>query len=142
MLHVQRRHAVPDAPGASTLPTGLTVTHVVDGGVAYLLVAAEGPGEPMTLLLPTASTGPSGLTVFSRLGRVHARHWALVWGQGAPPKTGVDFSSGDLRFRREHHSPTSLVGPAWVATAEGVFRQATVDPDGPSPRWLPLTPSW
>ena len=146
MLHIQRAQppapAVPTETGARTLADGLTVTYVVDGGVVYLLVRSEGPGDPLTLLLPMASSSPSGLAVFRRLGRLHAQQWALVWGQGALPATGVSFSSGDLRFRREGHSPAVAVGPAWVAVTDGVFREATVDPDGPSPRWLSLTPSW
>ena len=80
--------------------------------------------------------------MFSRLGRLHARHWALVWGAGEGPPTGVDFSSGDLRFRRESRSPAVRVGPAWVAVVDGAYRGATVDPDGPAPYWLPLAQSW
>ncbi len=147
MLHVPHASTPANAAGPAavtggTTADGLTVTHVLDAGVAYLLVGSGGPGDPLTLLLPTQSDSLSGLAVFSRLGRLHARHWALVWGAGAPPASGVGFSSGDLRFCREGYSPGAAVGPAWVAVTNGVFRAATVDPDGPEPRWLPLAPSW
>jgi hypothetical protein len=112
-----------------------------EAGDAYLLVHSEGRGEPLTLLLPAAAQAASGLTVFSRLGSLHARYWALVWGVGAPPATGVGFSSGDLRFRRETHGAAVAVGPAWVAVADGVFREATIDPDGSAPHWLALAQS-
>jgi hypothetical protein len=121
---------------------GLSVAQIVDSGVAYLRVSSTGPGEPMMLLLPVPSELPAGLSVVSQLGMLHARYWALVWGVGDPPVTGVAFTSGDLRFRREACCPAVAVGPAWVAVAEGVFRQATVDPEGSTPYWLPLAPSW
>jgi len=127
---------------ARTTNGGLALSYVVDAGVAYLLVCSAGPGSPLTLLLPTGARPPSGLAVFSRLGWLHARHWALVWGAGERPPTGVDFSSGDLRFRRERRRPAVRVGLAWVAVAEGGYRGATVDPDGPAPCWLPLAQSW
>lgn len=135
-------HAASPVVGVSTAADGLTVRHVLGADVAYLVVRSEGAGDPLTLLLPTQSDSASGLAVFSRLGRLHARHWALVWGPGEPPATGVGFSSGDLRFRREGHIPGVTVGPAWVAVTDGVYRAATVDPYGPEPRWLPLAPSW
>ena len=146
MPHVPKAHMPVHAPSlvADTRTTtgGLILSHVVDAGVAYLLVCSTGRGDPLTLLLPTGSRPPSGLAVFSRLGRLHARHWALVWGAGERPATGVDFSSGDLRFRRESRSPAVAVGAAWVAVASGAFRGATVDPDGPATYWLPLAQSW
>ena len=147
MTHVPHVAAVPTFPSERTgevevaIP-GLTVSSVVDAGVAYLFVSSRGPGEPLTLLLPTGLGQVSGLAAFSRLGRIHARHWALVWGQADPPPTGVCFSTGDLRFRRERLSPVVRVGPVWVAVADGAFREATLDPDGPAPRWLALAPSW
>lgn len=132
------------SPGADTRTTtgGLTLSHVVDAGVAYLLVCSAGRGEPLPLLLPTGVRPPAGLAVFSRLGRLHARHWAVVWGVGERPPSGVDFSSEDLRFCRESRSPAVAVGPAWAAVVEGVYRAATVDPEGLAPRSLPLTASW
>lgn len=133
----------PDRAGAVqvALP-GLTVSAVVDAGVAYLFASSRGPGEPLTPLLPTGLGQVSGLAAFSRLGRSHARRWALVWGQADPPPTGVCFSTGDPRCRRERRSLVVGVGPVWVAVADGAFREATLDPDGPAPRGLALAPSW
>lgn len=118
---------------------GLTLSLALEAGLAYLLVGSTGCGDPLTLLLPAQAV--SGLTVLRRVGRLHGRHLALVWGGDSPPLTGVAFSSGDLRFRREEWSAPVAFGSAWVAVADGVFREATVDPDGPAPRWLPLEQS-
>ena len=147
MTHVPHVVAVPTVPPDRTgevevaIP-GLTASSIVDAGVAYLFVSSRGPGEPLTLLFPTGLGQVSGRAAFSRLGRIHARHWALVWGQADPPSAGVCFSTGDLRFRRERGSPVVRVGPVGVAVADGAFREATLDPDGPAPRWLALAPSW
>ncbi len=121
---------------------GLVLSAVRDGGLDYLLLQSRlDPGHAM--LLPAgAGTPVCGLAAFSRLGRLHARHWALVWGPGAPPPAPVSFSSGDLRFRREATSAAVDLGPVWVALAEGAFHNATVDPGGPSEQRLALAPSW
>jgi len=147
MTHVPHVVAVPTDPtdrtgGVELAIPGLTVSSVVDAGVADLFVSSRGPGEPLTLLLPTGLGQVSGLAAFSQLGRIHARHWALVWGRADPSPTGVCFSTGNLRFRRERRSPAVRVGPVWVAVADGAFREAALDPDGPAPRWLTLAPSW
>ena len=121
---------------------GLVLSAVRDGGLDYLLLQSRlDPGHAM--LLPAgAGTPVCGLAAFSRLGRLHARHWALVWGPGAPPPAPVSFSSGDLRFRREATSAAVDLGPVWVAMAEGGFHNATVDPGGPTEQRLALAPSW
>ena len=64
------------SPGADTrtISGGLTLSHIVDADVAYLLVCGAGCGAPMTLLLPTGTGLPAGLAVFSRLGGLH-RCW-------------------------------------------------------------------
>jgi len=141
-------HAATPALGARpvadtrTTTGGLRLTHVVQADVAYLRVRGAGSGDPLTLLLPTRTGPPSRPAVFSRLGRLHARHWALVWSAREPPATGVVFSSGELRLCRESRSPAVAGGAAWVPVADGTYREATVDPDGPAPRWLPLAASW
>lgn len=120
---------------------GLVLSFVRDHGADYLLLRGTRP--VMTLLLPaTAGQSVSGVTVLNRLGHAHARHRAVVWGRGRPPSAGVVFSSGDLRFRRERTSFAVELGPVWAAVAEGVYREATVDPDGPAEQWLALSQSW
>jgi len=121
---------------------GLALSVVRDGSVDYLRLQSRlDPGHAM--LLPAGARAPvCGFATFSRLGRLHARHWALVWGPGAPRAAPVSFSSGDLRFRREATSAAVDLGSVWVATAEGAFRNATVDPGGPTEQWLALAPSW
>ena len=128
-------------PGATVQMAGLTVSLVGEADVPALLVGSTGRGQALSLVLPADVGAVAGLSVFTRLGRVYACHWALVWGAGPAPETGVDFSSGDLRFRRETRSAAVAVGPAWLAAAEGVFREATVDPDGLAPHWLALRQS-
>ena len=125
-----------------TLGLGLVLSAVRDGSLDYLLLQSRlDPGYAM--LLPAGARTPvCGLATFSRLGRLHARHWALVWGPGAPPPAPVSFSSGDLRFRREATSTAVDLGPVWVAMAEGAFHHATVDPGGPTEQQLALAPSW
>ncbi len=63
---------------------GLALSAVRDGGLDYLLLQSRlDPGHAM--LLPAGARTPvCGLATFSRLGRLHARRWALVWGPGAP----------------------------------------------------------
>ncbi len=121
---------------------GLVLSAVRDGGLDYLLLQSRlDPGHAM--LLPAGAGTPlCGLAAFSRLGRLHARHWALVWGPGAPQPAPVSFSSGELRFRREATSAAVDLGPVWVAMAEGGFHHATVDPGGLTEQRLALAPSW
>ena len=133
-------HAARVVPAATVHAAGLTVLLAGHADVATLLVGSAGPGQALSLVLPSGMAA-SGLSVFTRIGHLHARHWALVWGAGLAPASGVAFSSGDLRFRREAHVGTVAVGPAWLAVAEGVFREATVDPDGREPLWLALDQS-
>ncbi len=121
---------------------GLALSAVRDGGLDYLLLQSR-PDPGHAMLLPAgAGTPVCGLATFSRLGRLHARHWALVWGPGAPQPAAVSFSSGDLRFRREATSAAVDLGSVWVAMAEGGFHNATVDPGGPTEQRLALAPSW
>ncbi len=121
---------------------GLVLSALRDGGLDYLLLQSRlDPGHAM--LLPAGADTPvCGLAAFSRLGRLHARYWALVWGPGAPQPALVSFSSGELRFRREATSAAVDLDPVWVAMAEGAFHNATVDPGGPSEQRLALAPSW
>jgi len=148
MTHVPHVVAVPTDPtdrtgGVELAIPGLTVSSVVDAGVADLFVSSRGPGEPLTLLLPTGLGQVSGLAAFSQLGTGHRLPLGLLErGRADPSPTGVCFSTGNLRFRRERRSPAVRVGPVWVAVADGAFREAALDPDGPAPRWLTLAPSW
>ncbi len=128
--------------GCEAPALGLALSVVRDGSVIYLRLQSRlDPGHAM--LLPAGARTPvCGLATFSRLGRLHARHWALVWGPGSPQPAPVSFSSGDLRFRREATSAAVDLGPVWVAMAEGAFRNATIDPGGPTEQRLALAPSW
>ena len=68
----------------------------------------------------------------SRLGRIHARYWALAFGSTALPAAAtVSFSTDSLRFRRTVTSiPQQLGEHCWVADAEGVFSTAATVVDG------------
>ena len=128
-------------PAVTVTVSGLTVALSSSDGLSSLLVGSTGPGQALSLVLPSGPGAVAGLSVFTRLGHLHARHWALVWAAGPAPASGVDFSSGDLRFRREAHVRAVAVGPAWLAVAVGAFREATVCLDDSEPLWLALDES-
>lgn len=104
---------------------GLHLLLVIDRGIRYLLLQSSLHAS-QTLLLPAGPTQPlQGLALHTRLGRLHARPWALVWSPGAAPTGEVHLSSGELRWRREADATPVQLGPVWVAGAEGVYRTAS-----------------
>lgn len=93
-------------------------------GVDYLLLRSTvDPGQLLLLSLqPTAP--PGGISSFTRLGRLHARYWAISYGAGPGPDT-VHFVGAGIRFRRESTARPVPLGGYWAAAAEGVFATAT-----------------
>jgi len=99
-----------------------------DRGLPFLDVRSRVDAN-QSLLLPLGHRPTvSGLSLHTRLGRVHALYWGLAYGSGQLPGPAlVRFESGTLRYRTAVDAqPHQLDGQYWVVAAEGVFATATL----------------
>lgn len=122
-----------EVPAGATPPLVLQRAHLAlelkqDGGLRYLL--ARSTVDPMqSLLLPLSDDVVcTGLSLFTRLGRMHSLCWGLAYGVGSlPDDVVVEFASGTLRYRQSAEvTPLRLGDDVWVADAEGVFSSVTM----------------
>jgi hypothetical protein len=98
-----------------------------------------------TFLLPVPpGSGLDGLSLASRLGRMHAVEWGLAYGSiRLPSGASVTFSPGTLRFcRTVEVAPVVLAEDCWLAEAEGLFTTAAVVVDGVETARTALMDHW
>lgn len=121
---------------------GLRVQALNDHALQFLLVTSRFDAEQSMLLVTGPDTPPRGLSAYSRHGRWHAVHWALVWGWGPPPQGDLVFTSRDLRFRREARASVRSLSSGWLAVCEGAFTGACLAGASDRDCWLELAPQW
>ena len=113
-----------------------------DGDLTYLWLRNPVDAGQSVLLPVPLEAPPQGLSLFTRLGRWHALHWAVVVGRDAVPPREVRFASADLRFRQEAVAVPVRLGPCWIAEARGIFATATVTSPTGSPVTVALASQW
>ena len=113
-----------------------------DGELTYLWLRNPVDAAQSVLLTVPLEAPPQGLSLFTRLGRWHALHWAVLFGCDAVPPREVRFASADLRFRQEAVAVPVRLGPCWIAEARGSFATATVTPPTGSPVTVALARHW
>lgn len=113
-----------------------------DGDLSYLWLRNPVDASQSVLLPVPLAAPPQGLSLFTRLGRWHALHWAVVFGCDAAAPLEVRFASADLRFRQETVAVPVRLGPCWIADARGMFATATVTPPTGSPVTVALARQW
>lgn len=147
-MQTERDVVVAPAPEAATLArlqlpgSRLSAEVRRDGDLTSLwLRSLVDAGQSLLLPLPQHAA-PQGFSMFTRLGRWHALHWAVVFGCDAEPPREVRFASADLRFRQDAVSVPVRLGPCWIAEARGIFATATVTPPTGSPMTVNLARQW
>jgi hypothetical protein len=101
------------------------------------------PRQAFLLPLPCAPA-IEGLSLPSRLSRIHALYWALAYGSSRlPVGCVVRFSTNTLRFRRTVVAvPHQLSTDCWVADAEGLFGTAATVVDDVETARVRLADHW
>ena len=147
-MQTERDVVVAPAPETATLArlelpgSRLSVEVRRDGDLTSLwLRSLVDAGQSLLLPLPQHAA-PQGFSLFTRLGRWHALHWAVVFGCDAEPPREVRFASADLRFRQEAVTVPVRLGPCWIAEARGMFATATVTPPTGGPMTVALARQW
>lgn len=108
--------------------TGLVVELRQDGDLQFLDVQSRiDPRQDFLLPVPPRPAF-AGLSMHTRMGRLHAVCWGLVYGSSPLPDAGrVRFEADTLRYRQVAEVPVHRVSErCWVAGAEGVFSTAVL----------------
>ena len=111
---------------------GLVVTALEDEGVVF--VEGRDRLDSRTAFLVGVTHRPvvEGFSSFTRLGRVHARCWAVAFGVGQLAQSAcVRFEAGTLRHATAAEAAIhGLPHDCWFTAAEGVFTTAALLVDG------------
>lgn len=103
---------------------------LVDDSVLHVRSLVD-RAQVLVLPLPPAP-GIDGVARASRLSRLHALTWGLVYGSTTlPTRATVIFSTSSIRFRSTVTAQMTQLGDhVWVADAEGDFSTAALVVDG------------
>lgn len=128
----QRDTALRVQPPAALAAGGLFVTARADRDAVF--VEGWDPLDLRTSFLIGVMHAPvvEGFSSFTRLGRIHARCWAVAFGVGQLPQSAcVRFEAGTLRHATAAAAAIHrLPHDCWFAAAEGVFTTAALLVDG------------
>ena len=123
----------------------LIVALCMEGDSEYLLVQS-GVDREQSFVLPLRDEPLcGGLSLHTRVGRLHALYWGLAYGAGP-----LD-STAQLRFEPDpvrRRAPVQGVihpladGRWWVADADGIFAQAVLSISGAGDTVIPLSDRW
>lgn len=110
--------------GQLALPASRLVVRLREDDDLACLEVRSRLDRTQSFLLPlTQQPILAGLSMSTRLSRLHAHAWALAYGTGRlPEKCLLRFESDGLRYRRTYDAVPQRMGERlWVADAEGIF---------------------
>ncbi len=101
----------------------LSVQLCEEGGLPFLEAKSRLDPDQSFLLPISQRPALSGLSLFTRLGRIHSLCWALAYGCGELAEhTAARFESDTLRYRvGVEVAPRRLCDDVWLADVDGVF---------------------